>query len=217
LGFGYECAFQRSYFFQKKEKMKKILVLSLLLFFTSQIELVAGNIPPLDRWSLAETWTLGNRPLDFARSLDRKYIFVLGETGEVIVYSTQGDALGVIPVGPQALALAIEPRGQMLYVISKNKTYTALRVSISAGTLNWSIQNRWQTEAVPVDFVYAHDKSMVFVLEEDSVVRVYAPEGKRIGSIPVAPGTIALDFVPRQKKLYLVNQNNTYTALDLLF
>jgi DNA-binding beta-propeller fold protein YncE len=212
--------FQRSYFFQKKEKMKKtleFLVVSMVLFFAGGQALATGNIPPLDRWSLTETWSVDSPPLDFARSLDRKYVFVLGENRHVTVYSAQGDALGVIPVGQQALALALEPRARMLYVVESNKTYTSMSISLSGGMLRWSVQNRWQTEAVPVDFAYAHDRDMVFVLEEDSVVRVYSPEGKRIGNIPVAPGTIALDIVPRQKKLYLLNQDKTYTAINLLF
>jgi protein-disulfide isomerase len=75
----------------------------------------------------------------------------------------------------------------------------------------------WKTEAKPVDFAQALDGRLVFVLEQDSKVRIYSAEGEQLGAVPVDQGTVAIDIAPRGEMLYVVDQNQNYKALDISF
>lgn len=113
--------------------MKKTIALCALLLLPSQI-MAAG--PPAKeastlKWSAKKTWKLSVKPVDFVQSLDNKLVFVLGEDSEVHIYTVDGVALGTIPVAKETMAIDIAPRGEMLYLINSDKTYTALDISFA--------------------------------------------------------------------------------------
>ena len=85
------------------------------------------------------------------------------------------------------------------------------------GDLDWSVQKTWKLSSKPVDIAQTLDNKMVFVLGEDSKVQIYDVDGKTIGTIPVDKSTTAIDIAPRGEVLYLVDDNNTYTAIDVSF
>lgn len=169
----------------------------------------------LDSWSVAGSWNTGVEALDFAQTLDRKLVFALGRDSRVRIYSADGGPLGTVPAGNQAVALAIEPRGRMLYVADQSGACTAVSISFDRGVLTWSVRKTWKTDGTPVDI--ALSGSRVFVLGADSSVHVYSPEGARLGVIPVAPGTVAIDLAPQGGLLHLANQDGTCTALFVSF
>ena len=197
--------------------MKKMILCC--LFFLSGAAMVtqvsAADPAPLSRWSVRNTWQFEYQPIDFSQSLDGRWIFILGNDSKVHVYSADGNEKGSIPVAAQTVALDIEPRGKTLYIIDKSRTYIAVNISFSPGSLDWSIQNTWKTESVPLSFAHEKSTGQVYILEEDSAVHIYSFSGQSIGSIPVTPGTVAVDLIPRKQMLYLVDQYNTYKALKI--
>ncbi len=84
------------------------------------------------------------------------------------------------------------------------------------GAIDWSVKQKWNLQAEPLDFVQSLDNKKVFVLGADSKVYVYTPEGKQLGSIPVDKSVTAIDIAPRGESLYLISKTaKTYTALDI--
>ena len=60
------------------------------------------------------------------------------------------------------------------------------------------------------------DEKRVYVLTEDSKVRIFTAEGKELGAVPVAAGVTAIDIAPRGEMLYLLNtRDNRYTAMNI--
>ncbi|MCI5146322.1 MAG: hypothetical protein D3923_12540 [Candidatus Electrothrix sp. AR3] len=199
--------------------MKKFMVCC--LFFLSGVLLatVSAGVDrgALNGWTVRKTWHFSCQPISFSQSLDKKWVFVLGDDSTVHIYSIDGEEKGSIPVANGTLALDIEPRGKRLYLLNENKKYTAINISFSADSLEWSIQKSWKTTTRPLSFVHSKNKELVFVLEEDNAVHIYSFSGHPLGSIPVSSSTVAIDIMPRKSLLYLVDEKNTYTALKLFF
>lgn len=113
--------------------MKKSLVLCGLLLLPAQLPAAtppAKNMGNLD-WSVQTTWKLSAKPLDFAQSLDNKRVYVLGEDSKVHIYGAKGKKMGSIPVDKSTTAIDIAPRGEMLYLVDSNNTYTAIDISFT--------------------------------------------------------------------------------------
>ncbi|MDH3328101.1 MAG: hypothetical protein OEM01_02600 [Desulfobulbaceae bacterium] len=113
--------------------MKKIFLLCLLCFFTTQ--LVAAQSSPASSpdgvdWSVISTWKLDAKPLDLVHTLDNQKVYILGDDNKVHLFSAQGQKLGSIPVDKGVTAIDIAPRGEMLYLINEQEnTFTSLAIS----------------------------------------------------------------------------------------
>ena len=199
--------------------MKRIILCC--LFFLSSIALatisVGADRGGLNGWSVRKNWQFGCQPTDFSQSLDKKWVFVLGDDSKVHILTIDGEEKGRIPVAEGTLALDIEARGEMLYLMDKNGMYTAISISLAENNFEWSIQKTWKTTGKPLSFAHSKKKSIVFVLEEDNAVHAYSFSGNPLGDIPVDPGTIAIDVIPRKNMLYLMSEDKTYTALNIFF
>jgi protein-disulfide isomerase len=113
--------------------MKKTLLFCVLFAFPGQALAVtppAQDAGALD-WSVQKTWKLSTKPIDFVQSLDNKMVFVLGEDNTVHIYSVNGKPMGTIPVNKSTVAIDIAPRGEMLYLVDGNKTYTSIDISFT--------------------------------------------------------------------------------------
>ena len=113
--------------------MKKILVLCGLLFLPMQ---VMATAPPAEEagkldWSVQTSWKISVKPLDFSHSLDNKLVYVLGDDSKVHIYDVKGKKKGAIPVDKSTVAIDIAPRGEMLFLIDQNNTYTAIDISFT--------------------------------------------------------------------------------------
>ncbi|XOF35165.1 MAG: DsbA family protein [Candidatus Electrothrix sp. YB6] len=113
--------------------MKSIFVCS--LFFLASGQVLAAEQPAQPsstlRASNISTWKLNVTPLDFVQSLDNQLVFVLGDDSKVHIYSVDGVEKGSVPVAKETVAIDIAPRGEMLFLVDSNKTYTALDISFA--------------------------------------------------------------------------------------
>ena len=113
--------------------MKKTLALCSLLLLPGQ--LMAATPPAKDSgaldWSVQKSWKLSVKPVDFAQSLDNKFVYVLGEDSKVYIYSTAGKELGNIPVDKSTTAIDIAPRGEMLFLVNGDNTYTSINIAFT--------------------------------------------------------------------------------------
>jgi hypothetical protein len=75
-------------------------------------------------WRTLSSMELPAKALNFKRSLDGKYLFVLTGDQRVLVYDQQGTLQGSIPVDPGVTDLDIAPQGQLLYLIDTEKQVT---------------------------------------------------------------------------------------------
>ena len=85
------------------------------------------------------------------------------------------------------------------------------------GALDWSVKTSWKLKAKPLDFAQSLDNKLIYVLSNDGMVHIYADDGTEMGTIKVDKSTVAIDIAPRGEMLYLVDDNNTYTAIDISF
>jgi len=96
----------------------KLLILSLLL------SLVTAFISPgfaAVEWSVQKKLQLETPPLDVAVSLNDKWVFVLNDQGEVLVFSSDGSLKEKIPVGRHIDQIKVGPRDDLLYLTSRKK------------------------------------------------------------------------------------------------
>ncbi len=86
----------------------------------------------------------------------------------------------------------------------------------SNGDVNWKVQKSWSIPAKSLDFVQTLDEKKVFVLTNDSKVRVFTADGRELGAVPVSSGVSAIDIAPRGEMLYLMDsQGKRYSALSI--
>lgn len=192
--------------------------LSLLLSAPPALASLADQVRFLDTWSELNSWDLGGvQPLDFAQTLDKKFVFVLGQDGGIHIYSSVGEQLGTIRTGSQPISFAIEARGRMLHLVDRSGACTAVSVSLAGGSLDWSVLKTWKTAARPIDIATAHERQRVFILEADNAVHVYSFAGMPLGSIAAPPGTFSIKTVPYSRKLYLAARNGIFTGMESPF
>ncbi|BCO08806.1 hypothetical protein GF1_11820 [Desulfolithobacter dissulfuricans] len=114
--------------------MKKALTLCALLMLPVQahaLQETADTAGEVD-WSIRTSWKLDTTPLDFVHTLDGKKVFVLGSDHKVHVYTARGEKLGAIPVDRNISGIDIAPRGETLYLVSRDgNSFTAVDVSFT--------------------------------------------------------------------------------------
>jgi hypothetical protein len=91
-----------------------ILLLSLLIFSTM---FVNGHAEV--EWNLLETFKTQKAPLDVEISIDGRWIFVLTEQGEVLIYSSYGRLKDTINVGDTIDEIKAGPREDILFLSSR--------------------------------------------------------------------------------------------------
>jgi len=105
-------------------------------FTLLSVPLAAFAVPPPDNntghdsgieWRQAQEWKTEGQPLDVARSLDGRLVYILNDQKQVLVYSGDGKMIGKVEVADGVNAIDIEPRGEALYLTNKKtRTFTAL-------------------------------------------------------------------------------------------
>ncbi len=81
-------------------------------------------------WEVRSNWNIDGTPIDIVHSLDGKMVFILDSQQRVLVYNTNGQLQGRIPVGEGVTAIDIAPQGESLYLINeKAKSFTSVAMS----------------------------------------------------------------------------------------
>ena len=97
--------------------MKKVLAIIPMAFV---FLLVGFSYSPADvEWDVQSTLKIKEKPQDVAMALNGKYIFVLTEKGEVLIYSPDGKLSGRISVGNRVDGLKVGPREDILLLTSQ--------------------------------------------------------------------------------------------------
>lgn len=85
------------------------------------------------QWEIEKNWKLPATPIDIVHSLDGKRVFILTKNQQVLVYETNGDLVGEIPVNKGVSSIDIAPRGEKLYLINQaDNSFTDLALSFFA-------------------------------------------------------------------------------------
>jgi len=94
------------------------------LFITPIFILLISVLSYADvEWNVAWTFKLNAKPVDVAIALNGKYIFVLTDRGEVLIYTADGIIKDKISVGMQVDSIKATPQEDMLLLSSsKEKT-----------------------------------------------------------------------------------------------
>ena len=109
-------------FVEKGEKRMKsrfaVFLVTLFLLFTW-----LASSPATVEWDVAGTLNLKEEARDAAMSLNGKWIFVLTEKGEILIYSLDGKLKDTISVGKSVEGIKVGPREDVLLLTSgKAKT-----------------------------------------------------------------------------------------------
>ena len=95
----------------------KLLIISMLILITGSTGFAKVE------WDIVQTLKLDAPPLDMVISPDGRRIYVLVEGGNVLIYSNRGILKEKIPVGDQVDQINLGPKGDYLFISSRqNKT-----------------------------------------------------------------------------------------------
>ena len=98
----------------------RLLILSLALLLATAV--IAPCFAAVE-WSVQKKLQMEAPPVDVAVSLNDRWVFVLTDRGEVLVFSSDGSLKEKIPVGRHMDQIKVGPRDNLLYLTSrKNKT-----------------------------------------------------------------------------------------------
>jgi DNA-binding beta-propeller fold protein YncE len=107
-----------------KLRLAKLFIISVLIF-------TAGSVGFTEvEWNIVQTLKLDATPLDVAVSPDGRRIYVLVDDGNVHIYSARGILKEKIRVGNQVDQINLGPKGEYLFVSSRqNKTLESVALN----------------------------------------------------------------------------------------
>ena len=81
-------------------------------------------------WEISAAIQLDETPLDVAHTQSGDLTFLLTDQAKVLIYSTDGKLVGIVPVDPSVTDIAVSTKGEQLYLInSKRKTLQKLDIN----------------------------------------------------------------------------------------
>jgi hypothetical protein len=96
-------------------------LLTLLLLFT----LVAHSHAEVE-WTLHKTFKTQHPPRDVETSVNGKWVFILTEQGEILIYASNGVLRDTIDVGDSIDSIKAGPRGDILFLSSRTDSTVQL-------------------------------------------------------------------------------------------
>lgn len=97
--------------------LAKIFIISVLIFATGSVGFTEVE------WNVVQTLKLDATPLDMVISPDGRRIYVLVDDGNILIYSNRGILKEKIHIGKQVDQINLAPKGDYLFVSSRqNKT-----------------------------------------------------------------------------------------------
>jgi hypothetical protein len=106
------------------EKGEKRMKSRFAIFFVTLVLLFTwlASSPATVEWDVAGTLNLKEKALDAAMSNNGKWIFVLTEKGEILIYTSAGKLEGTISVGKSVEGIKAGPREDVLLLTSGKAT-----------------------------------------------------------------------------------------------
>ena len=110
----------------KLKNIKTIAQIIIVIMMGSiTMSYAAGSV----EWNVLKTMKLETAPIDVALSLDGKWIFVLTEQGQILIYSSRGPLKDKIDVGNHFDHIKVGPRGEHLLLNSnQNKSVQLIKL-----------------------------------------------------------------------------------------
>jgi hypothetical protein len=107
--------------------MKKKNLIFLAVFLTAVV--FSANSFARVEWDVQKKLKMDTPPVDVAVSTDGKWIFVLDDSGNILIYSSDGNLEDTISVGRHVDQIRVGPKDNLLLLSSrKNKTVELLAI-----------------------------------------------------------------------------------------
>jgi len=103
----------------------------ILIFLTAVLMMMVFSAESFARfeWDVQQKLKMDTPPLDVAVSRDGKWIFVLNDSGNILIYSSNGKLEDKISVGSHVDQIRVGPEDNLLLLSSrKNKTVEMLAI-----------------------------------------------------------------------------------------
>jgi hypothetical protein len=103
----------------------------ILIFLTAFLTIVVFSVESFARveWDVQQKLKMDTPPLDVAVSTDGKWIFVLNDSGNILIYSSNGKLEDKISVGSHVDQIRVGPQDNLLLLSSRrNKTVELLTI-----------------------------------------------------------------------------------------
>jgi hypothetical protein len=103
----------------------------ILIFLTAFLTIVVFSVESFARveWDVQQKLKMDTPPLDVAVSTDGKWIFVLNDSGNILIYSLNGKLEDKISVGSHVDQIRVGPQDNLLLLSSRrNKTVELLAI-----------------------------------------------------------------------------------------
>ena len=103
----------------------------ILIFLTTFLTMVVFSVESvaLVEWDVQQKLKMDTPPVDVAVSKDGKWIFVLDDSGNILIYSSNGKLEDKISVGSHVDQIRVGPKDNLLLLSSrKNKTVELLTI-----------------------------------------------------------------------------------------
>ena len=103
----------------------------ILIFLTTFLTMVIFSAESFARveWDVQQKLKMDTPPVDVAVSTDGKWIFVLNDSGNILIYSSNGKLEDKISVGSHVDQIRVGPKDNLLLLSSrKNKTVELLTI-----------------------------------------------------------------------------------------
>lgn len=214
-----------------RPRLYRTAILAFATLLASSTTLAAEQLPAMSgnsnhiRWQSSPAWEIGAKALDMVHSLDGKKIFFLTEEQKVQIFSSNGKALGAVPVPAGVTHIDISPIGDKLYLLNndtKKFTEVALAFQQPVDTTNSPMlgaANAPVSIVVFTDFQCPYCKKLPPVLEKvqqdnPDTVKIFFKNMPLISIHKMAEGAARAaiaagnqgKFWPYHDKLFAANQ-----------
>lgn len=110
-------------------KLKNIQTIALFIILVVMGSITTSYAAGSVEWNVLKTMQLETAPIDVALSLDGKWVFVLTEQGQILIYSSGGPLKDKIDVGNHFDHIKVGPRGEYLLLNSnQNKSVQLIKL-----------------------------------------------------------------------------------------
>jgi hypothetical protein len=103
----------------------QLIIVIVVVMGSINMSYAAGSV----EWNILKKFQLETAPIDVAISLDGKWIYVLTEQGQILIYSSGGPLKDKINVGNHFDHIKVGPRGEHLLLSSQqNKSVQLIKL-----------------------------------------------------------------------------------------